>query len=98
MLISPTRKTTFKNYNQTFKKKGNYFVCGKLRHHAVTCYKRHKKTKENPSKANLVEGEVVTSTIVVSQVNMVVGNNDCVVDSVPSIFVVIEVSSIIMCQ
>ena len=70
----------FENYNPTFKKKGNCFVCGKLGDHAATNYKRHKKTKENPSKANLVEGEDIIIAVVVPKVNVFAGNNDWVVD------------------
>ena len=73
LLISPTTKatnTTTKStriITQPLRKKGNCFVCVKPRHHTATCYKRHKKTKENPPKANLVEGEDIIATVVVSK-------------------------------
>ena len=77
-VISPTRNSRI--ITQSLKKKGNCFVCGKLGHHAVTNYKRRKKTKENPSKANLVKGEGIVTVVVVPKVNVVTGNNDWVVD------------------
>jgi len=53
--------------NPTFKKKGNYFVCGKSGHHAPQC--RHRAKNDYPPKANLVEGKD-TIVAVVSQVNL----------------------------
>ena len=52
----------------TFKKKRNYFICGKLGHHAPQC--RHRAKNDNPSKTNITEGEDIT-VAVVSQVNLV---------------------------
>ena len=70
-------KKKFKNYNPTFKKKGNcFFFFGKRRHHAGPRYKRHKKIEENPSKANWVEGEDIIGAIMLSEVNVVAKNND----------------------
>ena len=71
----------FKDKIPSFKKKGNCFVCGKSGHHAAQCRHRHKLGDENPPKANLVHGDEIISAVVVSQVNMVVGNNEWVVDS-----------------
>ena len=46
----------------TSKKKGNCFVCGKPGHHAPKCRRRVK--NDNPSKANIVEGDDAIVAIV----------------------------------
>ena len=79
----PTYKSnnkTYKNNNPTFKKKSNCFSCGKPGHYVATCYKRHKKNEKYPPKAILVEEDII-ATVVVSQVNIVAGNNEWAVDS-----------------
>ena len=51
---NPRTKPNLSNKVQipTFKKKGNYFVCGKPRHHAPQCRNRNRLEKVNP-RANL---------------------------------------------
>ncbi|RVW88080.1 hypothetical protein CK203_044413 [Vitis vinifera] len=50
---------------------GNYFVCGKSRHHATQCCHRKRIEKSN-SKANLAETEVI---IVVVSSEVFMGNS-----------------------
>ena len=65
--------------NSTFKKKKNYFVCGKPRHYSAQC--RFRKTGEASSKpqASLIESDIIAA--VISVVNMVAYNKNWVIDS-----------------
>ena len=71
-----------RNPNSTFKKKGNYFVCGKPGHYSTQC--RFLKTGEAPSKpqASLIESDIIA--VVISEVNMVAHNKNWVIDSGPT--------------
>ena len=64
-----------------FKKKDNYYVCGKPCHHAPQYRKRVKTGNNgNPPKANFVEGYDIIA-VVVSQANMVTNSKNWVVNS-----------------
>ena len=65
--------------NPTFKKKGNYFVCGKPEHHAPQCRNRKRLEKVKP-KANLVEAEAI-AVVVSSKMTLVTNMKDWIVDS-----------------
>ena len=74
-LISLTTKSP-RIITQPLKRKVTAFFCGKLKNHAANCYKRHKKNEKDPSKAKLVKREDIIAVVVVSQVNIAVGNNE----------------------
>lgn len=62
------------------KKKGHYFVCGKIGHYVNQCrYKAQRRgdNKKSP-KANMTEGEgdEIIATVVVSEMNMVDGHKN----------------------
>jgi len=63
-----------KNSNSTFKKKDNYFVCGKPGPYSTQC--RFRKTGEalSKSQASLAKIDVIAS--VISEVNMVAYNKN----------------------
>ena len=60
--------------NPTFKKRSNFFSCGKPGHHAPQCRNRKKLEKVNP-RTNLEEAEVIAA-IVSSEVIMVTNMKD----------------------
>jgi len=64
--------------NSTFKKNGNFFVCGKPTPNAPQC--KHRAKNDNPSKVDIAEGED-TIIVVVSQVNIVTNVNKSLADS-----------------
>ena len=66
--------STNKVHNPTIKKRGNYFVYGKLGHHVTQCCHRKKTDKSNP-KANLAETEVII-VVVSYEINMVTSMKD----------------------
>jgi len=70
----------FKPKPDNFKRKGNYFVCGKPGHHAPQYRNRYRNNKPPKTKVNLVEGKDII-VVVVSQVNMVTNETNWVVDS-----------------
>ena len=66
--------STNKVHNPTIKKRGNYFVYGKLGHHVTQCCHRKKTDKSNP-KANLAETEVII-VVVSYEMSMVTSMKD----------------------
>ena len=64
--------STNKVHNPTIKKRGNYFVYGKLGRHVTQCWK--KTDKSNP-KANLAETEVII-VVVSYEMSMVTSMKD----------------------
>ncbi|XP_070055248.1 uncharacterized protein [Nicotiana tomentosiformis] len=71
-----------KTNNQTFKKKGNCFVCGKPGYHAAQCRKRDGNDCPAKVKVNLTEAkadDIIAA--VVFQVNLVANVKDWVLDS-----------------
>ena len=65
--------------NPTFKKKGNFFFCGKPGHHAPQCHNRKRLEKVKP-KVNLVEAKVI-ATVISFKMSMVTNMKDWIVDS-----------------
>ena len=69
--------------NPIAKKKGHYYVCGKIGHYVYQCRNKaqRKWDNKNPLKANLAEEDEIIAAVVVSEVNMVAEYNDWVIDS-----------------
>lgn len=67
------------------KKKCHSFVCRKIRYYANQCKHKAMRNEDNkkPPKANMIEGkgDDIIATIVVSDVNMVNGRKDWLIDS-----------------
>ena len=75
---NPNKKFLNKGKSPIAKKKGNYYVCGKIGHYVYQCRNKaqRKGDNKNPLKANLTEGDEIIATVVVSEVNMVAEYND----------------------
>ncbi|OIT20631.1 hypothetical protein A4A49_61260, partial [Nicotiana attenuata] len=71
-----------KTNNQTFKEKGNCFVCGTPGHYVAQCRKMVQNDNPTKAKVNFTEAKVDDIIVaVVSQVNLVTNVKDWVLDS-----------------
>ncbi|CAN1845367.1 Retrovirus-related Pol polyprotein from transposon TNT 1-94, partial [Linum perenne] len=80
------KPTTFKRpgHNQESNKQGGCYVCGRTGHKAYQCHHRKGSSSSQSlnSQANIVEGEEVqTFTAMVTEINMVEGKAEWIIDS-----------------